>query len=111
MNPTQKKGVIHTVPSTSPLLVISSFVPQSDKLHVLTMSPHFHLWSAKRMKGSSVQLNSICHMFFVICSHQRPSDHTNSGLEPGGGDLRGTGGTPPPNLRWGIAHASVPPIF
>ena len=24
---------------------------------------------------------------------------------------RGTGGTVPPNMRWGTAHASVPPIF
>jgi len=28
-----------------------------------------------------------------------------------GGDLRGTGGRSPQNLRWGTAHASVPPIF
>jgi len=45
----------------------------------LTMRPLFHLWSAKWMKGSSVQLNSIRHTFFVICSHQRPNDHINSG--------------------------------
>jgi len=25
--------------------------------------------------------------------------------------LRGAGGTAPINLRWGTAHASVPPIF
>src|SRR6218665_2604256 len=48
----------------------------------LTMHPLYHLWSAKRMKGSSVQLNSIRRMFFVICSHQRPNDHTNSGPGP-----------------------------
>jgi len=28
-----------------------------------------------------------------------------------GGDLEGPGGTDPQNLRWGTAHASVPPIF
>jgi len=28
-----------------------------------------------------------------------------------GGDLGGTGRTVPQNLRWGMAHASVPPIF
>src|SRR6218665_108930 len=52
---------------------------QTHGLLFLTMRPLFHLWSAKRMKGSSVQLNSIHHMFFVIYSHQRPNDHTNSG--------------------------------
>src|SRR6218665_3403357 len=45
----------------------------------LTMRPLFHLWSANRMKGSSVQLNSIRRTFFVICSHQRPNHDTNSG--------------------------------
>src|SRR6218665_147428 len=43
------------------------------------MRPLFHLWSANRMKGSSVQLNSVRRTFFVICSHQKPNDHTNSG--------------------------------
>ena len=28
-----------------------------------------------------------------------------------GGDLGGTWGTVPQNLRWGTAHALVPPIF
>ena len=28
-----------------------------------------------------------------------------------GGDLAGTGGRSSQNLRWGTAHASVPPIF
>ena len=28
-----------------------------------------------------------------------------------GGDLEGTGGTAHKNLRWGTAHASVPPIM
>ena len=28
-----------------------------------------------------------------------------------GGDLEGTGGTVPQNLRWGTAHALVPQYF
>jgi len=54
-------------------------------------------------------------VYFMLTACERPQ-----GKERGvslklmhvmGGDLGGTGGKVPQNLRWGTAHASVPTIF